>query len=201
MNIGIIGHFADGKEIYDGQTVKTRNIYEALKNDYNPIKLDTYEWKNKKIDTFINCIKMLKNNKNIIILTAQRGLFVFIPLFAILNVFFKKKIHYVVVGAWLEEKIKNNIPLIEENVKQIFSENNYDMNFDINYGLNYFPEKEYRGLKYNEGYYESVVISIGKAEGDNWWCVLFPNLCLVDLETKDNVEYKSWIVEKINKIF
>ena len=99
------------------------------------------------------------------------------------------------------EKIKNNIPLIEENVKQIFSENNYDMNFDINYGLNYFPEKEYRGLKYNEGYYESVVISIGKAEGDNWWCVLFPNLCLVDLETKDNVEYKSWIVEKINKIF
>ena len=49
---------------------------------------------------------MLKNNKNIIILTAQRGLFVFIPLFAILNVFFKKKIHYVVVGAWLEEKIK-----------------------------------------------------------------------------------------------
>ena len=99
------------------------------------------------------------------------------------------------------EKIKNNIPLIEENVKQIFSENNYDMTFDINYGLNYFPEKEYRGLKYNEGYYESVVISIGKAEGDNWWCVLFPNLCLVDLETKDNVEYKSWIVEKINKIF
>ena len=65
----------------------------------------------------------------------------------------------------------------------------------------YFPEKEYRGLKYNEGYYESVVISIGKAEGDNWWCVLFPNLCFVDLETKDNVEYKSWIVEKINKIF
>ena len=50
-----------------------------------------------------------------------------------------------------KEKIKNNIPLIEENVKQIFSENNYDMNFDINYGLNYFPEKEYRGLKYNEG--------------------------------------------------
>mgnify|MGYP004418680887 CR=1 FL=1 len=79
--------------------------------------------------------------------------------------------------------------------------NDYDMTFDINYGLNYFPEKEYRGLKYKEGYYESVVISIGKAEGDNWWCVLFPNLCLVDLETKDNVEYKSWIVEKINKIF
>ena len=99
------------------------------------------------------------------------------------------------------EKIKNNIPKTKEDIEQIFNENNYNMNFSINYGLNYFPEKEYRGLKYEEGYYESVVISIGKAEGDNWWCVLFPNLCLVDLENTNDVEYKSWIVEKINKIF
>lgn len=100
-----------------------------------------------------------------------------------------------------KEKIKNNIPVMNKKIEQIFNENNYEMNFDIKYGLNYFPEKKYRGLKYDEGYYESVVISIGKAEGDNWWCVLFPNLCLVDLEAKDNIEYKSWIVEKINKIF
>lgn len=99
------------------------------------------------------------------------------------------------------EKIKNNIPKTKEDIEQIFNENNYNMNFSINYGLNYFPEKEYRGLKYEEGYYESVVISIGKAEGDNWWCVLFPNLCLVDLDNTNDVEYKSWIVEKINKIF
>ena len=99
------------------------------------------------------------------------------------------------------EKIKNNIPKTKEDIEQIFNENNYSMNFSINYGLNYFPEKEYRGLKYEEGYYESVVISIGKAEGDNWWCVLFPNLCLADLENTNDVEYKSWIVEKINKIF
>lgn len=99
------------------------------------------------------------------------------------------------------EKIKNNIPKTKEDIEKIFNENNYSMNFSINYGLNYFPEKEYRGLKYEEGYYESVVISIGKAEGDNWWCVLFPNLCLADLENTNDVEYKSWIVEKINKIF
>lgn len=99
------------------------------------------------------------------------------------------------------EKIKNNIPKTKEDIEQIFNENNYSMNFSINYGLNYFPEKKYRGLKYEEGYYESVVISIGKAEGDNWWCVLFPNLCLADLENTNDVEYKSWIVEKINKIF
>lgn len=97
--------------------------------------------------------------------------------------------------------IQENIPILEKNISSIFEENNYNMSYSIDYGYNYFPEKEYRGTKYNEGYYESIVISIGKAEGDNWWCVLFPNLCLIDLENTEDTEYKSWVVETINKIF
>lgn len=97
--------------------------------------------------------------------------------------------------------IKENIPVIEKDIYTIFNDNNYQMDYDVNYGYNYFPTKEYRGIKYKEGYYESIVISIGKAEGDNWWCVLFPNLCLVDLEHKEDNEYKSWVIETINKIF
>lgn len=97
--------------------------------------------------------------------------------------------------------IKENIPILKQNIDKIFKTNNYNMKYEINYGNNYFPEKEYRGIKYEEGYYESIVISIGKAEGDNWWCVLFPNLCLVDLENTDDIEYKSWVLETINKIF
>ena len=74
------------------------------------------------------------------------------------------------------------------------------MDYNINYGYNYFPTKEYRGIKYKEGYYESIVISIGDAKGDNFWCVLFPNLCLIDTENTTDIEYKSWALEKINKI-
>ena len=125
MNVGIVGHFAEDKNIYDGQTVKTRNIYSALKGKYNITKLDTYGWKSKKIKTFLDCIRLIKNNKNIIILTAQKGLFVFIPLFAILNLFFRKKLHYVVIGAWLEEKIKNNKFMIYclKHINYIYVEN------------------------------------------------------------------------------
>jgi len=97
------------------------------------------------------------------------------------------------------KKIKETIPNIKENINKIFDENNYEMKYSIDYGYNYFPEKKYRGVKYEEGYYESIIINIGKAEGDNWWCVLFPNLCLIDLEEKDNMEYKLWITEKITK--
>jgi len=97
--------------------------------------------------------------------------------------------------------IKENIPILEENINKIFNENNYNVDYQINYGYNYFPKKEYRGLDYEEGHYESIVISIGEAKGDNWWCVLFPNLCLIDIESREDNEYKSWVAETINKIF
>lgn len=98
-------------------------------------------------------------------------------------------------------KINNNLADIDNNINKIFKDNRYNMKYTVDFGYNYFPEKKYRGLKYEEGYYESLVITIGEGKGDNWWCVLFPNLCLVDLENKTNTEYKSWIVEQINKIF
>lgn len=97
--------------------------------------------------------------------------------------------------------INNNLGNIDTSINNIFKENNYNMDYNINFGYNYFPEKEYKQVKYKEGYYESIVITIGDGKGDNWWCVLFPNLCLVDLENNEQIEYKSWVAEKLNKIF
>ena len=99
------------------------------------------------------------------------------------------------------EKITNNLDNIDKSINNIFKKNNYNMDYNINFGYNYFPEKEYKQVKYKEGYYESIVITIGDGKGDNWWCVLFPNLCLVDLENNEQIEYKSWVAEKLNKIF
>lgn len=91
------------------------------------------------------------------------------------------------------EVISNNIPLIEEIV------NKYDIKFDISYGNNYFPEKEYKGIKYKEGNYESLVIKLGQSVGKNWWCVLFPPLCLLDEQTNlSDKEYRFFIYDIIN---
>ena len=97
--------------------------------------------------------------------------------------------------------INNNIPKIEEDITSIFKENNYNMNFKVKYGNNYFPEKEYKGITYIEGYYESLVVEIGETKGDNFWCVLFPSLCLLETEETTEVEYKLGVLELINKIF
>ena len=95
--------------------------------------------------------------------------------------------------------INNNIPKIENNIDNIFKDNNYTIPYKINFGYNYFHQKTYNGEIYEEGEYESLVIYIGEAKGDNWWCVLFPNFCLVD--TEKNPEYKSYFKELLNKIF
>ena len=95
--------------------------------------------------------------------------------------------------------INDNISKIETNINNIFKDNNYNIPYKVNFGYNHFPEKKYFGKTYEEGYYESLVIYIGEAKGDNWWCVLFPNFCLID--TNKDIEYKSYLQELLNKIF
>ncbi|MBD9085705.1 stage II sporulation protein R [bacterium] len=95
--------------------------------------------------------------------------------------------------------IKKNIPNISSKVEKILEQENYQERFSIDFGSHYFPEKEFKGITYEEGYYESLLITLGKGEGNNWWCVLFPPLCLVEAEESDEVEYKFFIKELIDK--
>lgn len=89
--------------------------------------------------------------------------------------------------------IINSIPTMKGKIEELVPEGDYD----INYGLNYFPEKTYQGTTYPEGEYESLVITLGTGTGDNFWCILFPPLCMMDEE----VEYKSFIKEALSKFF
>ena len=64
-----------------------------------------------------------------------------------------------------------------------------------------FQKKNYKGVIYEEGYYESLVVTLGSGNGNNWWCVLFPPLCLMEGEDNntDEIEYKSFVKEMIDK--
>lgn len=99
--------------------------------------------------------------------------------------------------------IKKHIPEYEETLKETLATENKNLNYEINYGINYFPNKNYKGVTYSEGYYESLVVTLGAGNGNNWWCVLFPPLCLLEAEESDQeeVEYKFFIKELIDKYF
>ena len=86
--------------------------------------------------------------------------------------------------------IENAIPIIKNEISK------YTNDFK-----NYFPEKEYKGVEYDAGDYESLVITLGKGDGNNWWCVMFPPLCLLEAKETDldDVTYTSYIKTIINK--
>ncbi len=99
--------------------------------------------------------------------------------------------------------IKSQIQTIDNVVKNTLNETKLTKKYNINYGLNYFPEKNYKGVIYPSGEYESLVITLGDGLGENFWCVLFPPLCLLEAEESEtsDVEYTSFIKEVIEKYF
>lgn len=115
----------------------------------------------------------------------------------------EKEIVKTTVNAKNKEEAKLNINKNLENyeaiVKNVLKDNNENIKFDLNYGDNYFPEKTYKGVKYEEGNYESLVVTLGKGAGNNWWCVLFPPICSIDESTSSEVEYKFFIKEMVKK--
>ena len=97
--------------------------------------------------------------------------------------------------------IKQNLNKYKSTIKEVQKQENTNQKYSIDYGYHHFPEKIYKGVKYQEGNYESLLITLGQGKGDNWWCVLFPPIC--SLETNDhntkNIEYSLYVKEMFNK--
>ena len=104
----------------------------------------------------------------------------------------KNDLYDLVKEANNSEEASKNIELNINKIHDIVSQKTSD--FTINYGNNYFPKKSYKGIIYDEGVYKSLVITLGKGLGDNWWCVLYPPLCMID-ENATDVEYRSFVYD------
>lgn len=59
-----------------------------------------------------------------------------------------------------------------------------------------FPTRVYEDFTLEEGFYDAVIVELGRAKGDNWWCVVYPPLCFTG--NGSEVKYKSKILEIIN---
>lgn len=94
----------------------------------------------------------------------------------------------------IDNYIKNNMSTFRTIL------NNYQVPYNISYGNNFFPSKTYKGIKYPAGYYNSLVITLGQGLGENFWCVMYPPLCLIDENSnKSNIEYKSYVKDVLLK--
>ena len=100
------------------------------------------------------------------------------------------------------------IKTIEVNKKQIINvanetltQNGFSYKANVTINNEYFPVRSYNNLTLNSGFYDAVIVELGEAKGDNWWCVVYPPLCFADFDYGKNVIYKSKILEIINNFF
>lgn len=99
---------------------------------------------------------------------------------------------------------KEVISVLEENMQDVASivdstlkSEGFDYGCDVEINNEFFPTRTYGDLTLEADYYDALIIKLGSAEGNNWWCVMYPNLCFNEI---DNVVYKSKIKEIIDGI-
>lgn len=87
----------------------------------------------------------------------------------------------------IKEKNDEVIKLVNKVIKQ----NGYNYSVESRLSRENFPEKEYGNIIFPQGNYEAYRIIIGNGEGHNWWCVMFPPLCFVDVTVGEVEKEKS----------
>lgn len=113
--VGICGHFAVGKDLMNGQVDKTVSVYKALADqlgEENVTTLDTCGWEKHPAKLTAQCSKLLRECENIIMMPSKKGVMVFPALFNALRFNGKTKLHYIVIGGWLPEKIERHPSLL-----------------------------------------------------------------------------------------
>lgn len=75
---------------------------------------------------------------------------------------------------------RENLVQIEQVAAEIIEEEGYEYSVKAEVTTCDFPDKTYGDITFPAGEYEALRIEIGQAKGQNWWCVLYPNLCFID---------------------
>ena len=76
------------------------------------------------------------------------------------------------------EKITERLPEIKADAGRWIAEMGYDYKVDALIGEEWYERREYEDFSLPAGYYVSLRIIIGEGEGQNWWCVMYPPLCM-----------------------
>ena len=107
------------------------------------------------------------------------------------------------------ESKENAINIVNEHSEilthkclSLLQSNNFFYSVNIKINNEYFPTRSYANTTLESGFYDAVIVELGEAEGDNWWCVMYPPLCFVNKnENVNQIKYKSAIYEWLKKLF
>ena len=98
-----------------------------------------------------------------------------------------------------EESVKNmkeHLREMEQVANEILLQKGFSYGAEAEVAQEYFPTRVYEDCTLPAGEYTALILKLGRGEGDNWWCVVYPPLCFA-AKSNQNVIYKSKIKEII----
>jgi len=106
---------------------------------------------------------------------------------------------------------KDMIPGIESFVNSYLADNGISYTAKADVGISGFPDRTYDDIYFPAGEYTALKIDLGGGDGENWWCVMYPPLCFVNIHEdedaaeiktdNDEVEVRWWLAELIDSWF
>ena len=84
--------------------------------------------------------------------------------------------------------LQSELGAIKELAKEVILKEGFDYEVDVTLTFEDYPTRNYESMSFPSGEYMSLRVLIGEAEGQNWWCVLFPPLCLSAASEKSDNE-------------
>ncbi|MBR5437977.1 MAG: stage II sporulation protein R [Clostridia bacterium] len=94
-----------------------------------------------------------------------------------------------------QERIGDSLAVLQKSAERTLRSQGCDYPVSVILGRAYFPTREYGDITLPAGYYNAVRVVIGQGKGKNWWCVMFPPMCL-PAATKENVTLEEILSEK-----
>lgn len=116
--------------------------------------------------------------------------------------------------------VKKNLKVVKAIAEETLKKNGENKSVKVYLAKKQFPIKQYGEFIFPAGIYETLQVEIGRAKGRNWWCVMFPSLCMIDesytvvpkeakeklekdltkeeyerIQSNDEIEYKSKLKE------
>ena len=114
--------------------------------------------------------------------------------------FITKDVSNIKTKTELENYFNSSKKTLENFVNNILKENNFNYISNITIKNEYFPTRSYNGVTLTSGFYDAIIVELGTASGNNWWCVAYPPLCFMyESENYGKITYKSKLVEIIDK--
>lgn len=113
-----------------------------------------------------------------------------------------------------QTKINDSLKEIQACAEAFLVQKNNYQGVSVSLEKSYFPTRKYEGFTLPAGYYDALKVVLGKGEGQNWWCIMFPSLCLPaatqtdksfdgiltdpqkEFIVSDRYEIRFWLVEK-----